>query len=191
METPFGVSNYEIDYPLFLKFFRFHNQRGLRRYVFILAYILIAVGILSGSIYFLTVGFNESMLRLMGILILGLLLLLYLNWVYPRILYKYARNMYEVPLILQLFTDYVQLDAKGAKYSGKSETKYEALDSAFETDDMFFMYLTKRQAYLLAKDTISPEVAMRLRSILQAKLGAKYKCLSRDFSGKNRKRQNI
>lgn len=184
METPFAVSNYEIDYPLYRKFYLFHSRRGLRKFIFPLAYILIAVGILSGAIYFLTVGFQGSMLRLMGILILGLLLILYFNLLYPRILYKYARNMYEVPLTLQLYADHIKLDAKGVKYSGKSETKYEALDSAFETKDMFFMYLTKRQAYLLAKDTIAPEAAQQLRSILQAKLGAKFKC-------QNRKRQNI
>jgi len=173
MEEPFAAAEFIIDYVVYAKFHKFHSQKGVRKTLYILVYIFAAIGLLTGLLSMLFFSFDKVMIVLMIILIFPLALVFFTRTNLPRLQYKHFKKLLEAPQKLQLFADFFTVESDTAQFSGKTSMKYEALYKAYETDDMFYLYINKYQAHLLPKAALGEEAIQELRSILHAKLGEK------------------
>lgn len=175
MGEPFAAAEFVIDYALYLKFHKFQLQKGARKRFYLLATIISAIGLLLGILFFLFFGFDKDIVGLMAILIVVLALILYIRIYLPRLQYKHFKKLLEAPQKLQLFAGYFTVESESPQFSGKTSMKYEALYEAYETDEMFYMYISKYQAHLLPKAALGEEAVQELHSILHASLGYNFK----------------
>lgn len=65
--------------------------------------------------------------------------------------------------------------SKGEDYYVESKIGYKVLKSAYETRDYIFLLISKRQTFVVEKNSISAEDRPILREVLLKKLGKKYK----------------
>ena len=63
---------------------------------------------------------------------------------------------------------------EGKDASGRTEIKYGDLFRAFELKDALYIYLNKRQAFIVPKRDIDAQTLKRLTGFLKEKLGKKY-----------------
>lgn len=174
MEEPFAAVEFVIDYALYKIFHKFQRQKGARRTLNIWVYIFGTVGLLVGLLSLLFFGFEKDMVVLMVILIFTLALVIFSSTFLPRLQYKHFQKLLEEPQKYQLFADHFTVETASAQFCSKTSIKYEALYKAYETDDMFYMYINKYQVNFFPKAALEAEATAKLRAILSEKLGNKF-----------------
>lgn len=170
---PFGVLEYQIDYPLFLKFYKFHARNGYRKFLSLFIYIFLFVGIVVSGLYLLICpGLRMLVYFVLFLIILGFKV--YLDLFLPKLAFKNSRLLSEATQKVRLFPDHFIAESCGENSSGQSTTKYIALRKAYELKDMFALYITQHQAFLLPKSAMSEETSKQLGTVLFTHLGPKF-----------------
>lgn len=177
-EKPFAVSEYAFDLPLFAKFYSFHIQKSRKKWWSILIYFCVSAGVVSGLVALIFLDIPEFF-GLTLLLTLALLLKLFLDFVRPRIfpkpLYKNSPALNDATHSIELYEDLIKGKSTGPNTSENIEAHYSSLAGAYETDDMFYLYLNKHQACIIPKDTIDTKAGIKLSDILVRDLGKKFK----------------
>lgn len=181
-EKPFAVSEYAFDLPLFAKFYKFHIQKSRKKWWSKLIYFCISAGIVSGLVAMIFLDIPEFF-GLTFLLTLALLVKLFLDFVRPRILpkplYKNSPALNDATHSIELYEDLIKGRSTGPNTSENVEAQYTSLAGAYETEDMFYLYLNKHQACIIPKDTIDTKAGKKLSSILARRLGTKFMSFGR------------
>lgn len=179
-EKPFGISEFEMNFELYKRFFKFAIAKTKYRLILsIITYIIIGYGLIMAVIAGAIFGFSPTFITIIIFMVALLSLKLYQELMLPRILYKKSKKIYESVYSVKLFNQHLQIETKGNLNSGQSNTNYEALYKAYEINDMFFLNITPQQAYIIPKETISVDAGLMLRDILKEKLGKNFKVLTK------------
>ena len=154
---------------MYIDFLKFHNKKYNFTY---LAYTVIWFIILFACIVYSI----SSNLRLQAIVITIILL--------SFVIYRFARPKIIVDKELKsekisdnntnLFTfykNYMRIQNK----NGKFDYKYLMIRKAFETEDSFYLYVSKENAFLISKNTFSLGTAEDFSKFAKSKFGIKYK----------------
>lgn len=121
----FGVLEYEIDYPLFLKFYKFHSRSGYRKFLSHFIYIFLFVGIIVTGLYLLICpGLRMLVYFVLYLLVLGFKV--YMDLFLPKLAFKNSRLISEATQKVQLFPDHFIAESRGENSSGQSTTKFIA-----------------------------------------------------------------
>ena len=119
-------------------------------------------------------GEVKSGYGLMLVCAMLVLLELFMYFVLPRIQYNSMSKMKDVG------NDYVFHDEEftattvSEHFSGQDVMKYSLIIKAFETDKFFFIYINKRQMFVVDKATIEGGTAKEISSKLASVLGKKH-----------------
>ncbi|HOB34354.1 MAG: YcxB family protein [Firmicutes bacterium] len=172
MEQPFVVVEFDMDYSLYRKFFKFHSNRGFLKYLSAFVYILLAVGIIgTGLLLLLCPGLRLQFYLILFLVVLGLKLLM--DYGLPKLAYKNTLAAFKQTV--RLFSDHFITEAHRENHSGQSTTQYTALHRAYENKEMFYLYIARGQAFLLPKAAMAEEAIEQLRNALRTHLGSRFK----------------
>lgn len=172
-QKPFAVAEYDIDYNLFTQFHRFNTRLNSS----LMGYIVPPLGFMVSLATGITFGFDWLTIALL--VICSLLILSKVSSYYwtPKRLFTKSRAVYAVPHRLTLYEQVFENAREGS--DSRSVNKYTELWRAYETKDLFYLYLSSQQVFLLPKKALSPEASQKLRAILAKQLGKKFHTLSR------------
>lgn len=129
---------------------------------------------LAMTLSYLTYDYDMFRLLLLGFVIMWGLLL-YLYFIVPKRQYKAAvAKMKDLKNTYTFTDDSITVSSNGDGYSGSSEITYEKLYRAAETNEYFFLYINKRQAFVVDKTTFVGGSADELTARLTSVFGKKY-----------------
>ena len=124
------------------------------------------------SFFFLRPGLGILIFFVLYLFALGFKV--YMDFYFPRVSFNKSREIIDATHKFQLFSDHFIAESKGENSSGRSTTKYLALHNAYELKDLYILYITQRQAFLLPKSAMSDETSNQLRDVLHTHLGQKF-----------------
>ena len=113
-------------------------------------------------------------INLLLVVIAVLALECFLYFLYPRIQYNAAANLKNVENVYLFCDDVLKISSKGNLYNGESEIGYSFFVKAFETSRYFFLFQTKRQVFVIDKNTIEGGTAADIRNQLASRIKGKY-----------------
>lgn len=113
-------------------------------------------------------------------IILGLLIfpgIIILIPVYQKLYNKTMKLINDETVNFFRFCDdkFYQEATKGTDFKDVCECGYSYIFKAIETNEHFFIYISKLQMHIIPKKNITLGTPMELRSILMGRLGAKFK----------------
>ncbi|MBQ2062850.1 MAG: YcxB family protein [Oscillospiraceae bacterium] len=119
-------------------------------------------------------GFSAFTLVLV-LLCAGILLL---EWFFylrlPEIQYKNAGKVADAKNEFVFTETGLEASSTASEYSGSSEMEYDTLYKIYETEAYLFLYLNKRQCFVVDKATIQGGTAEELRGALIEAVGNRY-----------------
>lgn len=170
---PFAVLEFTIDRALFLRFFRFHtNKSKFMKFLRWVTYIIAPIGILAGlfnMIFF--AGWSGTWIP--AVIILALIAGYALDFLLGRYSYSISKKLFEGTQHYQLFNDHFEGESRGL-HTSITKTEYLGLHQAYETKDMFYLYLTANQAFIIPKHALALADIERFRDILKGKLDKRF-----------------
>lgn len=143
------------DLPAYRKFVHFSLNRGrFYRAAPWLFVSLICLCLLICLFDLFTFGLDEATLLFLALE--GVLLLLYgfLYLALPRISFRAARKTAELVNEYLFGEESVSMRCRAEGLESSATVRYDAFDKIYETRDFFYLYLTKRSAYLVRKSEI-------------------------------------
>jgi hypothetical protein len=167
----FGTFEYTIDYPLFLKIYKNRAGREKWKLFSLLIYIFCPIGIIVTTASLL-IKFEGILPVILLLLLFVLIMQINMDLFLPKRIYEKSRNTLEIARRVQLFSDHFVVETSGDGSSGQSTTKYTAFHRVYETEDLFYFYIDKVQAFILPKSAMSAEVANQLSVTLREQLGS-------------------
>ncbi len=108
------------------------------------------------------------------LLILAYMLLLYCYFLVPHINYRSMAKMKQAENLYIFTDDVLKVTTASQEHYGSAEIKYSAFFKVRETSKYFFLYQTKRQAFVVDKSTLTGGTAEDIRRKLAPVLGKKY-----------------
>lgn len=92
----------------------------------------------------------------------------------PKIQYNSMSKMKDIGNDYIFYDDEFFAESVSEKFSGQDVIKYSLLEKAFETDRYFFIYINRRQTFVVDKATIEGGTAEEIKEKLSLQLGKKY-----------------
>ena len=92
----------------------------------------------------------------------------------PDIQYKNAGKMADARNEFVFTETRMKASSTADEYSGSAEMEYDALYKIYETGEYFFLFLNKRQCYVVNKATVRDGTVEELRSVLTEAVGNRY-----------------
>ena len=92
----------------------------------------------------------------------------------PKIQYNSMSKMKNIGNDYVFCDEEFTVSSVSEEFSGQNVTKYTILVKAYETEKFFFMYINKRQLFVVDKATLEGGTAEDLREKLSSVLGKKY-----------------
>jgi len=161
------------DYKAFFLFSLF--RRKSYKPIIILYSIISFLVIITALCQLIFWGFDIiSAIMLIIMLFLGALIF-YLAVLAPKNYYKTAKSFIETPTIFRFTSEYLEVESKSETASSNSSFKYDVLYKIYEMDEVFYFFISNRQACMIPKNDIPAGTLKQLREIFQFKLGKKYR----------------
>lgn len=157
---------------------RITKKEYLRFYWFTLrkniAAIFIFLIVIIGLIHMCIDNFEVSFAFIFAILIILFLTLVFLNIIYftPNKEYKKKK---ETTNYYNFKSDRFEIDNHKPLVNSHAEYYYEAIHKAYEKADAFYIFIDKRRAFVVDKNSFTQGSADDLKSILLMRLGKKFK----------------
>ncbi len=160
----------KIDYPKYKKFYQFSQFRG-KRYKW-------GPFILYGStiiMIFLAIGvslFPTPPIVWLPAYVLACSLTIFAlsNLFLPKLQFKGLAYQLKIPQHFLFLEDRMEIST----HAGDSVLEYAEIDKVYETEDTFYIYITKRQAIIVAKQDFTQGHSGILRKQFEKKLGKKF-----------------
>ncbi len=113
-----------------------------------------------------------------NIIFLALIVAFYYSYLYlimPMLVYKQSKRISDSENSY-IFTDKkFSVESSGEGINGRSEVEYTSLYKAVETKGFFYLYISKGQAMIVDKSTVTDGEAELIRQTIMLVLGKKYK----------------
>jgi hypothetical protein len=154
-------------------FFSLFRRKSYKRYL-VLFYVISSIGILASLSFGIFFGFDTVNIILLLTLLVLTLFMSYLVIFAPKNYYKTAKKVMENLTIYKFTPEYLDVESKAEVASFNSSIRYDAFYMIYEMDEVFFLFTSNRQAYLVPKNDIPVEILEQLRTIFKFKLGKKY-----------------
>lgn len=135
-----------------------------------IVYILLAV------LNFAVIHFSGMQIGY-GLILIGVVLLLldlFMYFVMPRIQYNSMSKMKDVGNDYVFYDEEFTATTVSEHFSGQDVMKYSLIEKTFETGKYFFIYVNKRQIFVVDKATVEGGAAEDIREKLSSVLGKKY-----------------
>lgn len=135
----------------------------------VLCIVLLALNII-------VVDFSEIPLGY-GVVVAGILVLfidMFIYFAMPKIQYNSMSKMKNVGNDYVFYDDEITVSSVSEHLSAKDVLKYSIMVKAYETEKYFFIYISKRQVFVVDKATLEGGTAEDLRVKLLSVLGKKY-----------------
>ena len=162
-------------YDDYRKYYMFSLFRGrLYKIGPILFFVISVLGITSSLFLGFSHGFDALTILLLALLSFLIILMIFLMFIQPKLYYKSARSLVESTTKYSFGEEYMIAETNSESTNGSSKIMYNALHKVCEIDDLFFIYISNVQAFVIPKKCCSPEATREVRSILQSKV-KKYK----------------
>ena len=158
-----------MNYELYKKFYR-TCMIGSSIVIYILAAFMFLLSLGGG----ITLGFDTVYIAGIVFCIAVISTRLWQDLAYPKSFYKKSVRIFNSIFCVQLFDEYYHIESKNEASSGASDIRYDSLYKAFESCELFILFIAPRQAHMIPKTCLSDDAALRLRSILKEKLGRKF-----------------
>ena len=122
----------------------------------------------------IVVGHNSTLYTILGLCVLALLWLYFTYFLSPIIKYNAQVKMKDAKNEYIFYDDMIKASTEGDEFNGETKIEYSLFVKAYETNEYFFIYITKRQAFMVDKSTIEGGTAADIRKKLIFYLGDKY-----------------
>lgn len=172
---PFASVEYSIDRALFIRFLKFQRRTGVRRFLNYTVYIISGIGLLLVGANLLLNGFEQDTVIMIILILSALGLTVFSSYYLPLLKFKSLGKILTAPQRIELYPEHFTVEMSGEEYSGQNSVCYEGLVKAYQTEDMFYLYISKHQAFLLPVDSLDGGAIAQLSSILEQKLGVNFK----------------
>ena len=142
---------------------------------------IIKFGIIYFSVCFLILCFADtpvsfSVIMLFVCIVAFILMLVYLNSIYPKNNYKKFKNIHGDSIEYFDFNDdYFVVQMKNGNNAEYYSLEYNLLNRAEENKNAFYIYISPLQAYIVRKNSITYGTPEDLTVLLRKHLGKKFK----------------
>ncbi|WP_160673392.1 YcxB family protein [Clostridium sp. C8-1-8] len=162
-------------YDIFKKYFLFSlfRRKSYKQRLAIFC-IIFSIGGVVSLYSIISFGFDAINTILLLMLLVLAFLMTYLVIFAPKNYYKTAKKVIENPTIYRFTSEYIEVELIAEAISGNSIIKYDSFHKIYEIGDMFYLYISNRQAHIVPKNDIEEETLKKLRIIFKSKLGKKY-----------------
>ena len=92
----------------------------------------------------------------------------------PRLQYNSMSKLKDVENSYIFYDDEFFAETVSESFNGQDVIKYSLLEKAFETDRYFFIYINKRQTFVVDKASVEGGTAEEIKAKLTCVLGKKY-----------------
>jgi hypothetical protein len=157
-----------IDYPTYRHFYLFNFMRG-RRSPWQARIILVMAPFLFLFFLYLFAANPGDLVSLAGMLV-TLMLLLVIAWVLfvvPRRYYQSVQKTMSVPV-------HYRFTAENVEASQAEPVRYAMISRAYETRGFFYLYISRRQIYIIGKNDFTSGNADDLRQLLKTRMGGRF-----------------
>lgn len=135
-------------------------------------YAVLTAIIIAGDVFlFLHGALTEQMIFLTALAILIDLLMVFMFVILPRLTVK-KTNSYEARLNYSFSEEEVHLESEGKLFRDSTSFKYGAIEKAAAYKDDLYLFISKRQAYIVDLSAMSADDVSELRSLLAMKIPA-------------------
>ena len=98
----------------------------------------------------------------------------FMYWGVPKIQYKALGKLANVENTFLFCDDVIKSTSKNMEYDGEAEIKYSLIPKVVETKKHFFIFQSKREAYVVDKATIADGNMDEIRRKLKSSINGKY-----------------
>ncbi len=151
---------------------RFSRFSAVRNPAQIVIYAVLELCMLAMGLMFIFTAESKTEWILSIAVIAPLFLLIVPLMVYltPFFAVKKSGNLIGCVNTYRFSDEEMQVTSSMPAFSGESSVKYAYLESIYETDHAFYLFLSKQQALILSKSGISRETSLQLRELFKQKL---------------------
>lgn len=136
--------------------------------------ILYAILMLLIVFCLIVFGHNSTLYTILGLCVLMLVWLYFTYFLSPIIRYNAQEKMKDVKNEYIFYDDIIKASTEGDEFKGETKIEYSLLVKAYETNEYFFIYITKRQAFIIDKSTVEGGSPLEIRQKLMSCLDDKY-----------------
>lgn len=149
-----------------LKFARFS---AVRSPVQIDLYLFLELIMLGMGLFFIVTSENGTELFLSAALITPVFLLLVplVIWFMPILTVKMSGNLLGCINTYTFFEKELDIQSDASFCSGESRVHYQHLDGVYETNDTFYLFISKQQAFIVKKSDITEGTVRDLHALLR------------------------
>ncbi|MHB1484271.1 MAG: YcxB family protein [Saccharofermentanales bacterium] len=156
------------DFPCIKEFVRFtlfkgkgQNITGKKIGLVVLMSVVFCLSLINMIINSFEAGIIVFFITLMIICIFG-----YLYFIYPKKVYKSAKKLASMKNEYLFQEDEFTMTSDNPEFSGKSTMKYTFLNMVYETEDYFYLFIDKAQAYIVRKSDITNGTSEQIRETI-------------------------
>ena len=115
------------------------------------------------------IGFDSNDFYFIGTFFIILISIIYIVFIYPQNHYKQVRTIIEGRAQYRFDEDSFSTQAVTDMTSGSGRIEYDAITKVINLDDILILQLFTKQAFVIYKDTCSPEDIGRIIELLKRK----------------------
>ena len=164
-----------VDYEAYKKFHYFYYMKRKRhRYSAVKIILLLSLPNLFLLFSAIKNGFQSFVIP--GFVFWGLLLLLALFIIFFTPKLKFSKKRREDNTIYYTYSfndDKININCISSKFTGDIQVNYSIIKDIYETDGYFYLFVNKRQAYMVCKKGIESGTLDDLQKLLKSKLPPK------------------
>ena len=149
--------------------YRKSNPKKVVAFRMILCIVLMISNFLVADFCEIPIGYTVSLM-----VVVVLIIDMFMYFVMPKIQYNSMSKMKNIGNDYIFRDEEFTVSSDSEEFSGRNVTKYTILVKVYETEKYFFIYISKRQLYVVDKATIEGGTAEDLREKLSSVLGKKY-----------------
>jgi hypothetical protein len=164
-----------ISYESYRKYYLFNFFQG-KRSPWQARLLLMVVPAMFAVFMILYILDTADAFNLIGALIMAAMgfVLLYILIIMPRRYYRSVQKQIEIPNRYAFTDGHMEIRWSDPRGSGSSETRYEMILKAIETNEFFYVFIGPGQVCLIGKQDFTAGTAEDLRELLQAKLRSRF-----------------
>ena len=113
-------------------------------------------------------GMDIRLLVLLSVEILGLLLIYFWYFIFPKIQYKSLAKMQNVENEYVFYDNALKTFTRSQEYNGEADIEYSLFVKVYETTKYLFLYQTNNQVFIVDKSTIEGGTPEDIRNKLSS-----------------------
>jgi len=165
----------QVDYTMYKHFhyFSLFRKKDRNKSFLILMIMIPILFLLSAQLY---VYNPENPVWVMGFtcVFFAVIFLIMKIFYAPKKYYRSVEKLLSIPYSVSFSEEKFENRQISTTATGSGSYQYDMIHKAYEEKDIFYIFITKRQAFLIPKTALTKGTPAGLRKLLQEKLGAKF-----------------